>query len=198
MTRQGDRQGQAPRSPGRQRRWRTGRFSDVRMLSCVFPLQSRAFASCFPARVFGAGVFHGCAFTYVRSARPSTRTRESQPIRCVSFPGRFPLAGAGVSLQEAERCGEVGTVSRWTGRRGQGKVRSCISIGPLSWLHSALRLSSRGFPTLSGTEKMPRVLLHLASRPPHVLRMLGLAAMLGGAAAYFHQPFLISGPFLLS
>ncbi len=48
-----------------------------------------------------------------------------------------------------------------------------------------LALVFEGLPYFVWTEKMPRVLLHLASRPPHVLRMLGLAAMLGGLLLIF-------------
>ncbi|EPR44733.1 Protein of unknown function DUF2065 [Desulfovibrio sp. X2] len=37
-----------------------------------------------------------------------------------------------------------------------------------------------GLPYFLWAEKMPRVLLQLATRPPMMLRMLGMTAMLGG------------------
>lgn len=37
-----------------------------------------------------------------------------------------------------------------------------------------------GLPYFLWAERMPKVLLELATKPPMVLRMLGMAAMLGG------------------
>ncbi|MFW5490612.1 MAG: DUF2065 domain-containing protein [Desulfovibrio sp.] len=48
-----------------------------------------------------------------------------------------------------------------------------------------LALVFEGLPYFVWAEKMPRILLHLATRPPQVLRMLGLASMLGGLLLIF-------------
>jgi uncharacterized protein YjeT (DUF2065 family) len=48
-----------------------------------------------------------------------------------------------------------------------------------------LAMVIEGLPYFLWAEKMPHVLLALASRPPFVLRMLGLTVMLGGLLLVF-------------
>lgn len=54
----------------------------------------------------------------------------------------------------------------------------------IDWRHVltalGLALIFEGIPYFLTAERMPRMLLWLATRPPYTLRRLGLAAMLGG------------------
>lgn len=54
----------------------------------------------------------------------------------------------------------------------------------IDWTHVVIALGLalvfEGLPYFLWAEKMPRYLLLLASRPPSILRRLGLVSMLGG------------------
>lgn len=74
----------------------------------------------------------------------------------------------------------------WTRAARAGYHRRTMYID-LQTLVTALGLALvlEGLPYFIWAEKMPKVLLLMASRPAKVLRMLGLTAMLGGLLLVF-------------